>query len=288
MASFKPKLPIIDSLLTKKPPTVITELSNVASKAMRFKVLLDRKKRGFQQAEINGPTGAYEFSGKSDGISKRLKQSNNKTRESQGYTFEQKGSKHITKITGLNTDSISIINIDGNPIGFGQDALTNYDYIELPFVPSELDYSTSSKFVGIATLGRNNPYYQFTGSEDTLQFDIDWFSKDPLRRDVINNCRWLEALTKGDAYLAPPPRIVLSWGNDNLLWGNYIWIVTSASFKLSNFNRGYRKVIINNSNGITKKQFINTNLLPQQAYQTIVLKRLTNINLTTNQIKNQI
>jgi len=66
--------------------------------------------------------------------------------------------------------------------------------------------------VGIASFGSNNPIYQYTGSEDTLSFVIDWFSSENHREDVIFNCRWIEALTKSDGYNEPPHRVKIIWG----------------------------------------------------------------------------
>lgn len=285
MATFKPKVPLVDNLLTSSPPPFINEFTSVASKAMRFKVLADRRTRGFQKADVSGEKGAYIFENTTPVI--LTPDLPNPQAATLGYTSEQVGRKQATKTSAM-TDGISIIDIDSNngvsaafTQLFGKRA--SYEYITLPFVPRELNYSMSSKFVGIATLGRNNPYYQFTGSEDSLTFEIDWFSNQLDRKDVINNCRWVEALTKSDAYDAVPHRIKLVWGQDDLLWQDDIWIVASAPFRLKDFNRGYRKV---KANGLTdpRGEFISTSMLPQQAFQTITLKRVTSLNRSREEI----
>ena len=289
MATFRPKLPLIDEFLTTAPPTALTEISNVASKAMRFKVLLDRKTRGFEQVDRNGPPGAYEFGKTSVVKFNKVEGYKNESKFLLGYTSEKPGTKKETKVNENTVDKIFIIDMDSSGPSTtsikGKKSLSNsYDYRVLPFVPGGLSYSPSSKFVGIATLGRNNPYYQFTGSEDTLTFEIDWFSSQLDRKDVINNCRWIEALTKADAYDSPPHRVLLGWGTDNLLWKDDLWICVSAPYSLSEFVRGYRKVKAYkepDANG----EFISTNLLPQQAMQKVTFKKITNTNLTHEQIR---
>jgi hypothetical protein len=282
MATFKPKLPLVDKFLTSGPGQVVEEVTSIASKAMRFKVLWDREKRGFQKAEIKGEKGAYTFEGttKPNNVESLTKP------ESLGYTNELVNRKEAIRTSAM-VDRISIIDIDTAPPGTrGLKAKrTYYEYITLPFVPRELAYSMSSKFVGIATLGRNNPYYQFTGSEDTLTFEIDWFSNQLDRKDVINNCRWVEALTKADGYNSVPHRIKLVWGANNILWQDDIWIVTAAPYRLKDFNRGYRKK--NVSGAIDARgEFISTSMLPQQAFQSITLKRVTSLNRSREEILN--
>jgi len=261
MATFKPKIPLLDSLITQKPPQAILEASNVFSKAMRFKTLLDRETRGFQKVDRKGPITAYEH--EKPGV---FKPQPVIVKDIPGYTHERVNRREA-KITNAMTDRVSIIDIDAiSDKAINTFGTAFYDYVELPFVPRELSYSMSSKFVGIATLGRNNPYYQFTGSEDTLTFEIDWFSNQPNRKDVINNCRWMEALTKSDGYLNPPHRVILSWGSDNLLWQDDIWVVTAAPYRLTDFNRGYRKVMRDKVRINPRGEFISTSMLPQQAY----------------------
>jgi len=297
MATFKPKLPLIDNLITKKPSDDILFASDVASKIMRFKVLADRETRGFQKVDRDGPKGAYEFE-KTAGIFQTRQPYK---AEVVGYESE-KVNRTPFSVSANMADRISIIDIDSvkvvdttgmRGIREKRDFIKanggggSYKYIELPFVPRELDYSMASKFVGIATLGRNNPYYQFTGSEDTLTFEIDWYSSRLDRKDVITNCRWIEALTKSDSFQTPPHRIMLVWGSDNLLWQDDIWVVTNAPYKLSEFNRGYRAVTNKDkvaSGTDARGEFVSTSMLPQQAFQTITLKRVTSLNRSRAEI----
>jgi hypothetical protein len=145
--------------------------------------------------------------------------------------------------------------------------LVTFDRLEIQFVPDKLSYKPDSKFIAIESSGRNNPIYHYTGSEDTLTFRLDWHAKDEDRRDVIDKCRWLEALSKNNGWEEPPHPVMLVFGNlfetstDN-------WLVTAAPYDLDNFR-------------------VASFMLPVQAYQEITLKRIANHNLDYKDIKAQ-
>jgi hypothetical protein len=141
------------------------------------------------------------------------------------------------------------------------------EYLEIQFVPLEISYNPESKFIPIASPGRNNALYHYTGSEDTLSFTLDWHSIDTNREDVIQKCRWMEALTKNDGLALPPHYVSLIWGQSissdsrprvSLFGDSEIdntWLVVSAPYRLSLFHGEY-------------------NMLPIQAYQEVTLKRV--------------
>ena len=136
--------------------------------------------------------------------------------------------------------------------------------LKLTFVPRKLSVIPESHFKAIASMGRNNPFYHFTGAEDSLKFEIDWFSEKDNRQDVILNCRWVESLSKNDAYNNPPPPVILHWNSE--LFSDSLWLVVDAPYDLSEF-QAHRQ------------------MLPQQAYQQVTLKRINQRNLTRSQIQ---
>ena len=150
------------------------------------------------------------------------------------------------------------------------------DTILLPFIPRELEYNIDSSFVSIKPIGRNNPGYHYTGSEDRLEFEIDWHSTNENRYDVIEKCRKIEALSKSDSYNSPPHYVALQWGKDNILFRDHLFVIISASYKLVQFSKGH----INQSGAI-----LNTSMLPIQAYQKVTLSRVTSNNLSSIQIQ---
>ena len=147
--------------------------------------------------------------------------------------------------------------------------------IKLPFIPTELNYNSESSFAAIKPIGRNTSRYHFTGSEDKLEFEIDWHSFDQGRQDVITNCRLLESLSKSDGYTKSPPLVMLQWGMENHLFSYHEFIVLAASYRLTQFNKSQ----------VINKQFQRTHMMPIQAYQKIVLARVSSNNLTTKDIQ---
>lgn len=278
MAIRIPKLKILEDITNYVPSPFVEDAVDIAGKVYRAKILYDRNYRGFEKDVRERAPGQYEFEQTSNKRPQLKEYQNEILTNRRGRTQDIPRDAYNSELAGqrtarnLDKDSVSIIDIDYVPEK--HDASRYYSYLKLPFIPDNLSYNISSTFVGIASFGRNNPYYHYAGSEDSLSFTIDWFSLKNSREDVIFYCRWLEALTKADAYDETPHRIKLSWGNDNLLFDNSTWIVESASYELSQFINAYRKDDI-----VTK-----VGLLPQQAFQKVVLKRITESNLTSSEI----
>jgi len=130
------------------------------------------------------------------------------------------------------------------------------EQLNLVAIPDNLEIRSEANWGIIPSIGRNNPFYNYTGGEDILEFTIDWYSRVEMKDDVIWNCRWVESLTRADAYRREPDRVILLWGN---LFKYTTWIVVQASYRLSLFDRG-------------------NNMLPIQAYQDVVLKKVTKEN----------
>lgn len=277
MARYIPN--IIKNLLTQVPSGIPGDILQFdPNKPERNKILLSRNTGPFPRADINGGPIAYEYENSIyshiEGV-KRLFRPNPVFTDA--YTFEQ-ANKREPRDGKIQQDFIAIVDIDSEP----------FKYIKLPFVPRELQYNPQSNFVGIASFGRNNPYYQFMGSEDIVTFEIDWYSNEKHREDVLYNCRWLEALTKGDGYGSRPHRCMIIWGagmntagsgqayndgaGDKMFGEKSKWLLTAAPYKLSEFNRGY----IDKESG----EFVNTHMLPQQAIQQVTFKRLAETNRT--------
>lgn len=142
--------------------------------------------------------------------------------------------------------------------------MVTLEEIIIQFVPAELDINPESNFANISPMARNNPLYHYTGSEDIIKFSLDWFSQLTDRTDVLTNCRKLEALSKNDGFGNPPHHIKLIW--HDIMFSDSTFIVIAAPYKLSMFNPQY-------------------NMLPQQAYQEVILKRVSSTNLGIEQIR---
>jgi len=135
--------------------------------------------------------------------------------------------------------------------------------LRIQTVPLEISVEPTSNWAVIPSIGRNNPFYHYTGGEDIISFTLDWYSVDPLRTDVIKKCRWVESLSKANGYKDQPPRMLLVYGN---LYRFNTWIIESAQYRISLFD---------------KEQ----GMLPRQAYQEIILKKVTDRNSGINDIR---
>ncbi len=147
--------------------------------------------------------------------------------------------------------------------------------IELMSWPREVDYTPESKFVAIASIARNNPHYQYVGSEDTVTFKVSWYTTQD-RDHVIKQCRKLEALSKANGYKSKPPRVKLVWGSQDRLFRDQLFIVVAAPYKMRDFQSAYRT---------PEDGFQTIGNMPQLATQDITLKRITNKNLTHKEIR---
>ena len=162
--------------------------------------------------------------------------------------------------------------------------------IEVQGVPLELDYQPESNFASIKGIGRNTPHYHYTGGEDTLEMVLDWYCTQDDHKDVLFKCRWLEALTKNDGYSFAPHRVMINWGNKELLsdgsntiFEGMVWLLTAAPYKLSGFNNGY--LAGENGDFLNRRgKFVSTALRPRYATQHLTFKRLVEYNLTRSQI----
>ena len=163
-----------------------------------------------------------------------------------GLPSEQK-----VKSSHVIPSNIYIVRLDTN-----SEVNREIERLRVQTIPLELNINNEANWAIIPTIGRNNPFYHYTGGEDVLNFTIDWYSADALRDDVIHKCMWVESLTRANAYKDPPPKILLIWGD---MFPFDTWIVTKAQYKLSLFDREY-------------------GMLPRQAYQEIELKKITKAN----------
>lgn len=130
-------------------------------------------------------------------------------------------------------------------------------------IPTDLKYNPESNWGPVASPGRNNPLYQYTGGEDTLTFTLSWYADVATKDDVIKSIKWLEALGKNNGYDEKPHPLQCVWG---MLYRDAKWIMHSAGpINLSLFDRA-------------------VGMLPKMASQEIILKRITTINRTRTDI----
>jgi len=140
--------------------------------------------------------------------------------------------------------------------------LVNLEKLFLQTIPFELDVDPGTNWAVLNSMGRNAAGLQYTGAGDTLTFELSWYSDHDSREDVIRKCKWIEALSKADGYKAEPHDVLFVWGG---LFIDSTYKVISAPYILKLFNREYL-------------------MLPQQAIQTITLRKVCSVNPTRSDI----
>ena len=277
-------------IFTYEPGQNIQDISNAVQTAMRLKIVADRYTRGFVKADVNGPIDSYEREPHRQGYLNTKQHRRRLGRdtsagvevESNGYTnnISAKGNTSYydnNKATGKK-DVVTIVDIDhgsGKP-----EATKRIESLDLQFRPPSINISSESAIATIPTIGRNNPFYNYGGSEDTLSFEISFYAAEENRQDVLYKCRWLESLTKADGYNTSPHRIKLVWGTEGRLFFNQTWILVSAPYTLSHFiDKGYNK---NKETGDLEVQAYG--LLPTVARQQLTFKKITTKNNTYEDI----
>jgi hypothetical protein len=153
----------------------------------------------------------------------------------------------------MSSKNIYLVNLDTTP----------NERLQIQTVPDSINIDPISNWATIPVVGRNNPFYHYTGGEDEVRFTLDWYAETENQKEVIEACRWVESLSRNDGYEGKAPRVLLVFGE---LYRFSTWIVAKAPYELKFFQQG---------NGF----------LPIQAYQSLVLKKVSDINTSRAEIR---
>lgn len=152
--------------------------------------------------------------------------------------------------------------------------------------PTEVQVNPQATWVAIKSMGRNNPFYMYTGGEDTITFDISWYASDPNHfEEVLAKCRLLESWTRANGYSQAPPTLKISWGSADI-FRNRDFILESCPYRLSNFQNASRKNLPTYENNFSVKssEVLDKGLYPYCATQTLTFKRVIYDNTTYRDI----
>lgn len=180
----------------------------------------------------------------------------------------------------------------GNKVIIYNLSISPYQYIVLQNRPVEIENQSQTYWAEIKSMGRNTPMYHYLGGEDEIHFNTSWFVDDPEHpEEVLVKCRLLESWTKSNGYSFAPPLLMIQWGNSDL-FKDQLFILTSATYVLSNFSAkcfGLNDTPANTAeaNGdvppelIDYGKVIDGGLLPRNATQELIFKRVSGHNLTS-------
>ena len=252
-------------ILPKIPTSGDDLLTGPFNKLWRLKILLDRKTSNKIQSEPDTDLPNPKWKNTSI-TNSRLETLRENIPRIVGEKVNQ-GKPLRKPLTSTISNQIIIINPNTSPP-------TNLVIQGKPFnveVEPETTWST------VKSAGRNNPFYIYTGGEDTIRFDISWYSTSKDRTDVIDKCRLLEAWSKGDGYTKSPPKLYISWGNSEL-FKDETFILWSAKYIIKNFQNSCNYGTRDNPD------IVDLGLLPNLATQTLVFKRVTEKNTSHKDI----
>lgn len=156
------------------------------------------------------------------------------------------------------------------------DTINNNHSIDIYTVPRVLEYNSEASHAVIKPMGRNSAIYQYTGSEDILTFEIDWYSRNGDIDEVIKDCRLLEGFSKADGH-GNKKTVLLVWGAGGTLFKDFEFVVLSAPYKLTQFSRGYPTADAN-------KPFKDLDMMPVSATQSVTLARVSDKQLSFKEI----
>ena len=151
--------------------------------------------------------------------------------------------------------------------------------------PYQIGVKPTSNWVTIKSMGRNNPFYMYTGGEDSIQISLSWYvvSTDPestseySMRRLPGLVRTLESWARNDGYAKAPPILQLKWGQCDLFRGLYI--LTRCETDYSNFNDlGFKSRKNSLEELYSDDNITNNGLMPMVITQSLELKKITTNN----------
>lgn len=282
----------LNEYLTRESVTQL--LGSELNKAWRAKILLDRLTRQGPKDKfsdiktlpnegtpkiLTSSTGTkYIKQGKNPIDNKQVKDTliadNNKIE----VNFLRKSSENISELGDRSTlREYSKVNTGIRLYNF---LVSPAEWILLQTVPKELDFKTDSTWAVIQSMGRNVPMYHYTGGESKLNFNISWYCTDKTNpQEVVTKCRLLESWSKANGYFSSPPVIEIQWGDSELFKDQY-WIITSATYKLSNWRATARIWDKESKSFKLPDGYVEPQMYPATATQELELRRVSSVNLS--------
>lgn len=271
------------------------------NKLWRAKLILNRSKSPFDKIETGGVDPATLSTTRVNPTGSRLSYNLPKKRDlgreaiglqvvdPENLVIEDKSPEYKGRSVSENRTYLSErsqkahVSSSGNSIIIVSPYTSPYVSLELQCRPNEVQVTPQGTWAAVSSMGRNNPFRMYTGGEDTIQFDINWYCDDPNNRgEVVTKCRLLESWSKANGYSSAPPVLQLLWGQSNIYKDDF-FILESASYKLSHFQNMALKRGDPNKNEVGDR-YLNLGLYPNYATQTLVFKRVSSVNRTWDHI----
>lgn len=135
--------------------------------------------------------------------------------------------------------------------------LATLERLHFQFIPEKLPYSRKPKIGKIEVPGQNLPGAHYSSGESGLDLEIEFYTQEEDRADVIRRCKWLEALCWSDRGIAPPQLVRLVWGR---LYRDQTWYVSDYKEEAEDFHPDHGLLPVYAKVKITLERWSNENL----------------------------
>lgn len=108
-----------------------------------------------------------------------------------------------------------------------------FERLEIQFVPNEISTPREANLTEIMVVARNNPKYHYINGKDTLRMQVEFYSDERGRTDVIRKVQWLKSLTMNNGFQGGLRNVKIVFGE---LFPNEVWLLKSVRPTLSHFD----------------------------------------------------
>lgn len=113
-------------------------------------------------------------------------------------------------------------------------ALSTLEKLEVQYIPRELTSNRQVNLGEVQVVGRNNPLQHYTGGSNRIRLELEFYSDQRDREDVIAKCRLLESWAMNDGNVAPQEKLRVTFGR--MFKENEIYRISDLSVDYSMFS----------------------------------------------------
>jgi len=102
----------------------------------------------------------------------------------------------------------------------------------IQFVPDKMSYPRNAEGSTFSIVGRNHPKFHYSHGTEVLKMQLEFYSDDVGRRDVMNAINWLKSLTMNDGYAGKIRNVKIIMGK---MFLDEVFVVKSVNPEMSHF-----------------------------------------------------
>lgn len=112
----------------------------------------------------------------------------------------------------------------------------------IQFVPDSISVPRKANMQDTTIVGRNNEIMQYITGSETLSLNLDFYSDDDERKDVISTINWFKSLTYNDGAPGKFRNVRIVFGD---LFKNDVWVLTGVDpdFSIFDSEKGWLPVM---------------------------------------------